>query len=68
MRMLALLHTESFAGHRTQRVEVLRSKERKTLVITADGVPVRLPGRYRMLLPGEQAWVPTHSLSGILPG
>lgn len=59
----ALLHTNSWAGHRTQRVEVLKRGPKQTLITTADAVPVRLPGRSRQLPPGDLAWVRTDALS-----
>lgn len=59
----ALLHLNSWAGHTTQRVEVLRQGKRRSLITTADGKQVRLPGKSRLLQPGESAWVMTYALS-----
>lgn len=60
----ALLHTNSYAGHRTQRVEVLKTGPKRTLITTA-GAPVRLPGKLRVLPMGDMAWVRSDALEAV---
>ena len=59
---LAFLHTESWSGHRAQRVAVVRETSKRFEIRSVDQ-PLQLP--HRMLRMGESALVPKYAIEFI---